>query len=259
MSPFRRAPRMPHYYRRVSAAVVFVHGLRTSATMWRHQVASLDARGIPAVAIDLPGHGRRLGERFTLAGAHRAISDAVAGAAQSGIRPYLCGFSLGGYLAIDWAGAHRDLISGLLAASCGTEPNRLVLDGWRILARGIHALPDHGRALNDFAVRMFVPPSGAVDVLAGGVALEVMDDVLRELRPVKPARSLARIDVPVVFVNGQLDHFRLHAGRYLAATHNGCLVTMPRTTHMLSVVRPEEFTRILLENYTKATACSAVA
>jgi pimeloyl-ACP methyl ester carboxylesterase len=241
------------------AGVVFVHGLRTSATMWRHQVAALEARGTPAVALDLPGHGSRIGERFTLEGASRAIDDAVASATESGSRPYLCGFSLGGYLAIDWAGAHPGAISGLLAASCGTEPHRVVLDGWRLLARGIHALPDHGRALNDFAVRMFVPPPGAADVLAGGVALEVMDDVLRELRPVKPAASLARIDVPVVFVNGQLDHFRLHAGRYLAATGRGRLVTLPRTTHMVSVVRPEEFTRILLEGYAEATTRSAAA
>jgi pimeloyl-ACP methyl ester carboxylesterase len=241
------------------AGVVFVHGLRTSATMWRHQVAALEARGTRAVAIDLPGHGHRIGERFTLEGAHRAIGDAVAAATESGIRPYLCGFSLGGYLAIDWAGAHRGAISGLLAASCGTEPNRLVLDGWRVLARGIHALPDRGRALNDFAVRRFVPPPGAADVLAGGVALEVMDDVLRELRPVRPTKSLARIDVPVVFVNGQLDHFRLHARRYLAVTGQGRLVTMRRTTHMVSVVRPEEFTRILLEGYAEATTRSAVA
>jgi Lysophospholipase len=250
---------MSHYYRRVTAAVILVHGLRTSATMWRHQVAALDARGIPTMAIDLPGHGGRLGERFTLEGAHRAIGDAVASARESNVRPYLCGFSLGGYLAIDWAGAHRGAISGLLAASCGTEPNRLGLGVWRVLARGIHALPDRGRALNDFAVRTFVPPSGAADVLAGGVALEVMDDVLRELRPVKPTQSLARIDVPVVFINGQLDHFRLHASRYLAATSHGRLVTMRRTTHMVSVVRPEEFTRILLEGYAEATTRSAVA
>jgi pimeloyl-ACP methyl ester carboxylesterase len=245
---------MAHYHRDMPAAVIFVHGLRTSATMWRHHLEALDAAGIPAVAIDLPGHGQRMGERFTLEGARRAIGDAVAEAASSGIRPYLCGFSLGGYLAIDWAGDNRDVISGLLAASCGTTPNRLVLDGWRVLARGIHALPDRGRALNDFAVRMFVPPVGAADVLAGGVALEVMDDVLRALRPVKPLLSLARIDVPVLFVNGGLDHFRLQAGRYLAATAHGRLVTMRRTTHMVSVVRPEEFTRILLEGYAEATA-----
>ncbi|MEO7006063.1 MAG: alpha/beta fold hydrolase [Terrimesophilobacter sp.] len=243
----------------MTATVIFVHGLRTSATMWRHQVTALEVRGIPAVAIDLPGHGRRIGERFTLEGAHRAIDDAVASASRSGSHPYLCAFSLGGYLAIDWAGTRPQTISGLLAASCGTAPNPAVLNGWRLLARGIHALPDRGRALNDFAVRMFVPPAGAADVLAGGVALEVMDDVLRELRAVTPVRSLARIDAPVVFVNGQLDHFRLHARRFLAATSDGRLVTLPRSTHMVSVARPAEFTRILLEAYGRSTVRSAAA
>lgn len=235
-------------------AIILIHGLRTSATMWRHQVEALRERGIPASAIDLPGHGHRVGERFTLEDAHRAIGEAVSAATTAGIRPYLCGFSLGGYLAIDWAAEHPDAISGLLAASCGTSPNRVLLDGWRMLARGIHALPDRGRALNDFMVRMFVPASGAKDVLAGGVALEVMDDVLREVRALDPVHSLARIDVPVLFVNGRFDHFRVHTRRYLAATARGKLVTVPRSTHMVSVVKPDEFTAILLDGYAEATA-----
>jgi pimeloyl-ACP methyl ester carboxylesterase len=238
----------------MSATIILVHGLRTSATMWRHQVAALRERGIPANAIDLPGHGRRIGERFTLQGAHAAIGDAVAAATTAGLRPYLCGFSLGGYLAIDWAGRHPDALSGLLAASCGTSPNRALLAGWRMLARGIHALPDRGRALNDFMLRLFVPAAGARDVLAGGVALEVMDDVLREVGSLNPVRSLAGVEVPVLLVNGRFDHFRMHARRYLAATARGQLVTMPRSTHMVSVVRPDDFTAILLAGYSEATA-----
>ncbi|HEY9499295.1 MAG TPA: alpha/beta hydrolase [Terrimesophilobacter sp.] len=234
------------------SAVVLVHGLRTSATMWRHQIESLQDRNIPVTAIDLPGHGRRMGERFTLENALETIGDAVATASGEGSRPYLCGFSLGGYLSIEWAAQNPGAISGLLAASCGTTPNRAVLEGWRILARGIHALPDRGRGLNDFMVRMFVPRVGAEDVLAGGVALEVMDDVLRALRPVKPVRSLARIGEPVLFVNGRLDHFRLDARRYLAAAANGRLVTVSGATHMVSLVKPDRFTQLLLDGYAEA-------
>ena len=234
------------------SAVVLVHGLRTSATMWRHQIESLQDRNIPVTAIDLPGHGRRMGERFTLENALETIGDAVAAASAEGSRPYLCGFSLGGYLSIEWAARNPGAISGLLAASCGTTPNRAVLEGWRILARGIHALPDRGRGLNDFMVRMFVPRVGAEDVLAGGVALEVMDDVLRALRPVKPVRSLARIGEPVLFVNGRLDHFRLDARRYLAAAANGRLVTVAGATHMVSIVKPDRFTQLLLDGYAEA-------
>ncbi|WP_166879929.1 alpha/beta fold hydrolase [Salinibacterium sp. ZJ450] len=235
------------------ASVVLLHGLRTSSTMWRRQVAELEAAGIPAVAIDLPGHGHRMSERFSLDAARVTIADAVAEAATSGHRPYLAGLSLGGYLAIDWVAQNPDRVCGVLAASCGTTPHRAILDGWRVLARGIHALPDRGRALNDFMLRLMVRSVPVDDVLAGGVALEVMDDVLRELRHVHPMRSLPEVDVPVLFVNGRLDHFRLQAASYLAATPRGRLVTVAGASHLVSIVRPREFTEALLDGYAEAT------
>ena len=240
------------------AAVILVHGLRTSATLWRHQVEELTVAGIPVIAIDLPGHGTRMSERFTLAGALEAIGDAVTEATgATGVAPYLVGFSLGGYLSIEWVATHPGSVSGLLAASCGTVPGRVILGGWRLLALGIHTFPDRGRSLNDFVVRLFVPSPGAEDVIAGGVALEVMDDVLRELIALRPVQALRSIDVPVLFVNGRFDHIRWHARRYLVATPNGRVITVAGSTHMVSVVRPREFTEALLAGYAEATATPA--
>ncbi|MCP2031051.1 pimeloyl-ACP methyl ester carboxylesterase [Okibacterium sp. HSC-33S16] len=236
------------------APVIFVHGLRTSATLWRHQVEELTAHGIPAIAIDLPGHGTRIGERFTLEAALQSIDDAVSAAEASGNQPYLVGFSLGGYLAIEWVARNPGRVAGLLAAACATVPHPIVMHTWRALAKGIHAFPDRGRALNDFTVRLFVPQPGATDVISGGVALEVMDDVLLSLLTLRPVERLAEIDVPVLFVNGRFDHVRAHARRYLAATRNARLVTVPGASHMVSVVRPAEFTAALLDGYREATA-----
>jgi pimeloyl-ACP methyl ester carboxylesterase len=235
------------------APVILVHGLRTSASLWRHQVDELIARGIPAVAIDLPGHGTRIGERFTLEAALQSIDDAVSAAEASGSQPYLVGFSLGGYLAIEWVARNPGRVVGLLAAACATVPHPIVMHTWRVLAKGIHAFPDRGRALNDFAVRLFVPQPGATDVIAGGVALEVMDDVLLSLLTLRPVERLGEIDVPVLFVNGRFDHVRAHARRYLAATRNARLVTIPGASHMVSVVRPVEFAQVMLRGYREAT------
>ena len=112
----------------IVASVVLAHGLRTSATMWRGQVAALEAAGHHASAIDLPGHGSRLGEGFTLDGAVAAMADAVLAAEHPVL---LCGFSLGGYTAIHYAGLKHRPIVGLRAASCGTRPNRFALGSWR--------------------------------------------------------------------------------------------------------------------------------
>ena len=240
------------------APVILLHGLRTSATMWRQQVEALEARGIPTYAVDLPGHGTRLNERFTLPLALAAVDAAVGrAAAETGEKPYLVGFSLGGYLSIEWAATEHHRIAGLLAASCATTPHPVIMVVWRMLAKGIHLFPDRGRALNDAVVRLFVPTPGSQDVLAGGVALEVMDDVLRDLSTLRPLTRLPEIDVPVLFVNGALDHIRIEARRYLAATPNARLVTVPRATHMVNVTHPAAFTDALLDGYRDATGPTA--
>lgn len=228
-------------------SVVLVHGLRTSATMWRRQVELLEGLGHEAIALDLPGHGQRMTERFTLEGAVAAISDAVENARHP---VFLCGFSLGGYTSIHYAGTPDPAgrpITGLLAASCGTRPYRVVLDAWRAAARVIHTFPDRGLGLNNWAVRAAVrDPQLADDVIRGGVALEVMDDALRELRALDPVASLRRIRQPVWLVNGTLDHFRLEERRYAAAAPDARLLHVRGATHMVSLTRPDEFERILL-------------
>jgi len=242
----------------MTPGVVLVHGLRTSSSMWRAQLAALAARGVPAEAIDLPGHGSRMAERFAPEAAAEAIRDAVGRIAEgTGARPYLVGFSLGGYLAIEWTAQNPGAVRGLLAASCGTVPSRRLLAPWRLAARAIHRLPDRGRALNDRMVRLTVPEPGASDVIAGGVALEVMDDVLRALPGIDPVARLREIEVPVLFVNGRLDHLRWHAARYLAAAARGRLVVVPGASHMVSAARPDAFLAALLDGYGSTVRGSA--
>ncbi len=90
-------------------------------------------------------------------------------------------------------------------------------------------------------------PLLADDVLRGGVALEVMDDALRELRPLRPIQSLSRIEQPVLLVNGSLDHFRMQERAYLRAARNARLVHVRGATHMVSLTRSRAFTDLLLD------------
>ena len=217
--------------------VVLVHGLRTSRTMWRAQVEALERAGRTAHAVDLPGHGARVGEPFTFDGAVATVRQAAD----------VVGLSLGGYVAIAHAARHPEQVAGLVAASCSTRPLRPLVEGWSLAVRGIVRLPDHGERLNAFMVRRFLPAPGAVDVGAGGFALLVTEDVLRQVATAAPHDDLATIEAPVWLVNGRYDHFRGDERAFLRACRHGRLVVVPGATHLVSLVAPERFTRVVLE------------
>lgn len=223
--------------------VLLVHGIRASATMWRFQEQTLRAAGYPVLAIDLPGHGQRMGEPFTVPAALAAIDDGVAAL---GGRVLLVGLSLGGYYAVAYAAEHPDRVAGLVAAGCSAVPRGVLLEGYRLLARVIHRLPDRGLWLHETMARRLLPAAGARDVLAGGAALDVMDSGLLATSTLTPLASLAAYPGPIWLVNGALDHFRLNERRFLAACSNGQVVVVPGATHLSSLAQPERFTRILL-------------
>jgi len=231
--------------------VVLVHGLRTSRTMWRAQVAALRGVGARALAIDLPGHGRRLGEAFTLDGAVTAVADGIEAV---GGRALVVGLSLGGYVGITHAARHPEQVAGLVAAACSTTPVPLLVGGWRAAAAAIDRLPDAGAALNQQLVDRMLPPDGARDVGAGGFALSVVGPALRGVAAARPIADLARIGAPVWIVNGQFDHFRSQERQYLAACRDGRLVVVPRATHLVSLVAPVRFSRIVLEAWDELRA-----
>lgn len=224
--------------------VVLLHGARTSRTMWRAQLAALARADRRAVAIDLPGHGRRIGERFTLEGSLEAVDDAVA---DLGGRAVVVGLSLGGYTAIRWAARRPEAAAGLVAAGCSSLPDQPATRAWLRLARGFARLPDRGAWFNERLVDVALPAEAGAALAEGGYALDVMVDLLAAMLRVDPLADLARTRCPVWLINGQWDHFRLQERRLLAAAPDARLVVVRGATHLVSLVRPVAFTRVLLE------------
>ena len=229
----------------MTVQVVLVHGIRTSATMWRAQVAYLEERGTPVTAVDLPGHGTRRGEEFTLDEAFATIDRAVRDAASRG-PVLLAGHSMGGLLSIAYTGSDdAPPVAGFVAASCTSLPRGIGLAAYRFLARRFDSLPDRGLGLTNRVLDRTLPAETRPDFGAGGYAFDAQDTALASLSVLDLLTALRRIDVPLWFVNGQWDQLRMNEKLFTTIAPDAELIVVPRTTHLVTAMRPRVFNAVL--------------
>lgn len=220
--------------------VVFVHGTRLSRTSWAPQADRLRDE-FRIVMPDLPGHGTRADEPFTLDAAARVVESAIDEGA--GGRAVVCGLSLGGYVGIEVATRSPERVAGLVLAGATQEP----VGGWSIPYRALELLLTHvPRGPFDAANRWFFrrryPPETSEPVIAGGFWPKGGAAALDALVGERFAPRLAAYPGPVLVLNGSLDViFRLGERAFLAAATNGRRHVLAGATHLANLDRPDAF------------------
>ncbi len=232
---------------------MLVHGLYTSRTMWRPQHIALRDAGYAVATPDLPGHGRRRGEAFSLENAIATIDDAVADIRSSPLAEagpvILVGLSLGGYLSMEYAGRHPDRIDGLIPMACSTRPIPFGVGLYRGLTRSLDRLPDRGFALDAAVQRLVGGKRAAQAFLAGGYGIDAALDavaVVSTLDPIASLRRVADARLPTWFVNGELDQMRLEQRRFAAAAGGAWRTTVPGAPHVVNLAAPGTVSRLLM-------------
>jgi pimeloyl-ACP methyl ester carboxylesterase len=215
---------------------VFIHGTRLTRAQWGPQLRRL-SRSFRCVAIDLPGHGTRASEPWTLAAAAAAVAEAI-DAAVPARRAVLVGLSLGGYVAIAAADRYPDRVAGLVIAGCSAEA---ALIGWvaaileRTPARVLDAI---NRAF--FGVRY--RGNVADPIIRGGFWPAGGARALRDLLRHRFLDRLARLWTPVLVVNGALDPvFGPGGDLWSASCRQGHWVAIPWAGHLSNLDRPATF------------------
>lgn len=223
--------------------IVLVHGIRLNRRCWV-EVADRLAPEHEVVAVDLPGHGTRRGERFTLPSAVDAVR---AGIDRAGGRALVVGHSLGGYAAMATAASAPDQVAGLIMAGSTLIPGPALATPFRMMHRLLSARADGGEAVSERVFARVLPPRVADEIARGGIATEAIPDVLHAFSALDPISALATYPGPTWLINGGHDHFRLHEQRFLAASAAGRLVVVPRAGHYLPLAHPGRFTDLVLD------------
>ncbi|MEU0545494.1 alpha/beta hydrolase [Nocardia sp. NPDC005978] len=224
-----------------SVPVVFVHGIRLSGAAWT-TVAERVGRDRAVRAVDLPGHGARRGGVFTLPGAAAAVLDAVD---EVGGRALVVGHSLGGYVGIAAAAKDPGRVAGLVVAGSTTVPSPAATAPFSVMHRVLTSRRDGGKRASERLFGAVLPAPVATAISAGGIATEVIPDVVRALRGFDVLHDLAAYPGPVWLINGGHDHLRWHERRFAAANPDARLIVVPGGGHYLPMARPVEFARLV--------------
>jgi pimeloyl-ACP methyl ester carboxylesterase len=225
--------------------VVFVHSLAGNSGHWAVQLKHL-RRDRRAIAFDLRGHGRsdppRNGD-YTI----QAMAGDVAALADSlGLdRFVLVGHSLGGGVALTYAGAHPDRIAGLLLVDPIGDATQIPAAEAQAFLEGIES--NYEDMIRKYWISIAGPDSAVREHLLADLRATPREAVLRSLQSVMrfdPGPALARYQGPKLSIvtphNDQT--FSLHR------LGKGFPYRMVQETgHWIHLDKPDEFNRMLEE------------
>jgi alpha-beta hydrolase superfamily lysophospholipase len=119
------------------AVVVIAHGAGEHSSRYEHVAARLTSEGFVVYALDHRGHGRSDGHRALIDRVDHAVADldqlvVLAAGEHEGLPLFLLGHSMGGLIAVCYAIAHQDRLTGLLlsgplaALEAASPPVRMI-------------------------------------------------------------------------------------------------------------------------------------
>ena len=227
--------------------LVLVHGSRLSHTQWAPQVALLEDE-FDLVLPDLPGHGSRAGEPFTLDRAVGAIAEAVDGPARvrRDGRVILVGHSLGGYAAMAYAGSFPRRLDGLVLIGSAAVPVGLGAAFYRGVATATRrAGVPRMTKVNDRVLRRLYPTELIEPILAGGYFFEPTPAAWREVMTRCRPSMLRDVTCPVLVSGGQFDQLAFEARRFARAAPRGRVELVPGAGHLVGLDQPVRLAELL--------------
>ena len=230
-----------------SPVLILLHGAGLNGHMWDAVRRHLDP-GLRVIALDLPGHGVRRAEVYTLDAATAAVAAAARAVAPAPV--VLVGDSLGGYTAMGAAAAvPREQLAGLVLAGCSSNfgaAARLKYPLDVALVRTLSLVFDEDAFVDKALAKLGVEEPDRRRIVAAGVGIRAVPLAARGLLGVDFRARLAAVTAPVLIVNGALDTRAVaQEASFLAVAAQGSSHRFEQTPHGVSMLRSAEFAALV--------------
>jgi pimeloyl-ACP methyl ester carboxylesterase len=224
--------------------IYFVHGSTLTWRSWQPQIEAFQEE-FRVMSCDLPGHGARSGEPFSMEGALAQLNSYIEQLTSG--RVLLVGISLGGHLATLFASRHPEQIAGLVIS--GASMNFTGIVGlWTRFAGTLMLRMNEARLKRkgEESIRRKWPPEVARLQIAAGIFPYGAARAFLELPQYDFGRELARVQSPVLILNGELDGPNRKGARHFSANMPNVRVeVIPGAGHACNLEKPEAFTASL--------------
>ncbi|MFO1007420.1 MAG: alpha/beta fold hydrolase [Planctomycetaceae bacterium] len=233
------------------APLLFIHGFPLDHTMWRHQIDDLQA-DYRVLAVDLPGFGQSQAPRsdMSIAGFADCIAEFLDRIGMT--KPItLCGLSMGGSIALQFALRHPQRLARLILCDCramvdAPEAQKMRLDlAERVLTEGPEfvaaAMPARLFAAKTIeqhpdivqSIQAVIRSTASTSVAGGSRALAHREDVVSRLGEIRVPTLIIVGSEDVISTSGEM---KAMAERIPLSRH----VEIPGAGHMAPLEAPAQ-------------------
>lgn len=196
----------------------------------------------PVVAVDLPGHGERSAQPWSLSTATEIIASAVDSINRG--PALVVGHSLGGYASLEFARRRPEQLRGLILAGASASTRGLRAVPYRWVARLVPRMPaDRLARWNDRLLLRLYPREVVEATIRSGYAFHTLPAAWGEVFGRFDAGAMRYVKAPVLILNGEKDAvFRAEEADFARAHPHARVELIPRARHLANFDDPDAFT-----------------